>query len=249
MFLATLYFALPLLGKSRPLLAFLTQSLSKRVPCSGHSRIAPWVPWIWVEEVSLGCEEVQAFLRLGSGGSAALCGWFYFAVLIITQPDGHLMGSRPSPRGVGPLGSREELAKALRQVECGRKNAGVGREQTWNAKVFWECLGAPAGQTVPLACLSPSSRRCQALYHAFSRGPLGCCGLSGPETAAPGARGGGAVSVSGPLLLWGAGASQDPQQIRQSGQWKLLLPSMAGQGGSMMAAVPGVGKYGLPEEG
>lgn len=139
MFLATLYFALPLLGKSRPLLAFFfTQSLSKRVPCSGHSRIAPWVPWIWVGEVSLGCEEVQAFLGLGSGGSAALCGWFYFAVLIITQPDGHLMGSRPSPRCVGPLGSREELAKALRQVECGRKNAGVGREQTWNAKVFWE---------------------------------------------------------------------------------------------------------------
>lgn len=138
MFLATLYFALPLLGKSRPLLAFFTQSLSKRVPCSGHSRIAPWVPWIWVEEVSLGCEEVQAFLGLGSGGSAALCGWFYFAVSIITQADGHLMGSRPSPRGVVPVGSREELAKALRQVECGRKNAGVGREQTWNAKVFWE---------------------------------------------------------------------------------------------------------------
>lgn len=90
-----------------------------------------------MEEVSLGCEEV---LGLGSGGSAALRGWFYFAVLVvITQPDGHLMGSRPSPRGVSPpLGSREELAEALLQVECGRQNAGVGREQTWNAKVFWE---------------------------------------------------------------------------------------------------------------
>lgn len=78
MFLATLYFALPLLGKSRPLLAFSSRFFHGG-PLQQPLQKCGWVPLVWVEEVLLGGEEVQESLGLGSSGGASLSG-FYFAL-------------------------------------------------------------------------------------------------------------------------------------------------------------------------
>lgn len=104
----------------------------------------------------MGCEEVQGSLGLGSGGSAALRDWFYFAVLvIITQPFGHLMGSRPSPRGLGSLRSREELAEALWQVKCGRQTLGWEESKLGTQKFSGKNVSAhPRGRL----CHSPAFR-------------------------------------------------------------------------------------------
>lgn len=80
MFLATLYFALPLLGKSRlPVASPQPQSLSKRVPCSGHSRIAAWVSWMWVQSFvgGGGGERFEGPWAWEAVAAQPLRGWFY----------------------------------------------------------------------------------------------------------------------------------------------------------------------------
>lgn len=90
MFLATLYFALPLLGKSRPLLAFLPMSLSE-----GYSQRPPTPPHPPSPNCGAGALAVggRSFVlgkgilrpqhpRLGGGDGAALNrGFSYFAFI------------------------------------------------------------------------------------------------------------------------------------------------------------------------
>lgn len=153
---------------------------------------------------------------LGSGGSAALRGWFYFAVLvIITQPFGHLMGSRPSPLGVGSLGSPEELAE---QMRSGRwsvvdKRWG-GKRANLECKSFLGIMSrrtreADCATRLPFAQLMtvPSARP------SFQRRALGLLQTGWPGDCSPRCPGRRAVSGSGPRLPWGAGASQGSQQL------------------------------------
>lgn len=67
---------------------------------------------------------------------------------------------------------------------------------------------------------------------------MGCGELASRETAAPGARGGGAASGSGPLLLWGAGAVQDPQQIPQRLAAEAVTTFLGGPGTSFLPSLP-----------
>lgn len=154
---------------------------------------------------------------LGSGGSAALRGWFYFAVLvIITQPFGHLMGSRPSPRGVGSLGSREELAE---QMRSGRwsvvdKRWG-GKRANLECKSFLGIMSrrtreADCATRLPFAQLMtvPSARP------SFQRRALGLLQTGWPGDCSPrcpGRRGSQRFRTASALGRWGlAGFSATP---------------------------------------